>query len=220
MAIEQNPGGQTPKETRYSVAEGFENINHTFRELNLLERLHAEFSQRGVETTYLSFDGVEISAGFPVPVNTRYVVPVFPGGLGAGIPDEYPGVAVAEIHGLGVHTLAVQIGLNKSEMKKVAMRARAHANPGAIQTDWAPTDIPVQDVTTPHSLDFLAFDELLEAYIYTGLDSGQNVTEFTYEQERPGGEPQTWPSDLDPAVVDTAFALMGELIDGLSSPRQ
>lgn len=109
------------------VDEGFVNINNALIKSGIIQKLHEVFEEAGVanDVGYLVFDAYETSRGFPVPVRTRYIMPV---GEGIPFPEEgeiYPGLAISEILGLGARSIEIQVGLDSEDLMKVGARGCA-----------------------------------------------------------------------------------------------
>lgn len=104
--------------------KGFERMNVVLMESGVIESLQEMFSQKGIQESYLVFDALENSRGFPIPVRTRYVLPIFTDSI-TFEEEAYPGIAVNETIGFGVRTLDIQFGLDREDMQKVGRRGKA-----------------------------------------------------------------------------------------------
>ena len=141
---------------------GFTRINEMLEETGLVTRLHGAFTDRGIEDFgYSVFDAVESHMGFPMPVRTRYVVPTgFPVDTQERLmaSERYPGLVVSEVLGLGIRTLAIEVGLDRNQLAKIGARGRAimKQDPNwrrRPQPDWWTHSGRAVDLTEPTDLD-------------------------------------------------------------------
>lgn len=134
---------------------GFTRINQVLFDTDLIPNLHQLFTQNGIEVEYLIFDAMEISKGFPVPVRTRYILPIFNSGEQDPI-EAYPGIAISET--LGFHrSIDIQLGLDEIDLYKMERRWRAYRrNEATIELqkpDWWPYPYRAMDMTRSYDLE-------------------------------------------------------------------
>lgn len=161
--------------------EGFARINTALTETNLIPRLHGLFEARGMAEGigYLVFDAMEISSGFPVPLQTRYILPA-----GREINQIYkgiqPGLAVFEIvNPMGARGIDIQIGLDGDDLHKVGTRGQVITKKAPDgkwaesrkKPDWWSYSYYALDMTEPYDVSGdmkLAIGKIAEGLHITG----------------------------------------------------
>lgn len=134
---------------------GFDRVTAATVESGLIPDLHRLLEgSGGIDDGYAVFDAVETSAGIPVPVRTRYILPMGPP-LKGEITDIYPGIGVFEIIGLGVRTIEVQIGLDDRDLWKLGVRGHAVMRNGGSRPEapqWWEYEYRAHDLTRDYDL--------------------------------------------------------------------
>lgn len=230
--VENGPEGQgQPQEEQGKWRKDFARIDQALAETRLVPRLHELFTQRGVEPEYLVIDGCEMSRGFPVTILTRYIMPVFSDNESQDVEElkgAYPGLAVSDVHGLGIRTVEVQIGLDREDLSKVAERGKI-----VIDREGEGFDVPPPWWTYPYKATDLSRDYnlapdasyfgkgeapeggrlSLEAFIWGKAETDEKITSFVFEQEKKGVIARRDPWQEEQAHTKSGLKNMEAVID-------
>ena len=207
---------------------GFQRVNHVTQQTGLVDRIHQFLQSKGLNVEcYLVMDADELSAGFPMAVRTRYIMPVFKDeATGAQLAQEalYPGIAIAEL--LGFHRgIDVQIGLDSSVMRKIGLRGNAiNEREGSEREikkpDWWNHDYFVEDITRDYDFnngESKPFGKEDGFIVYLWGNANSNVDDIPYETEDPNEEgiQHEW-ADVHPEV-DEAFKKLEAIINSAAN---
>lgn len=117
-------------------AKGFTGIDQALIQGDLIPQMHQLFVQSGFpNTSYLLFDAYELTTGYPCPVRSRYIVPLFTvEALTLEAPefglDALPGIAVFEMMSFGQRRLTIQLGLTAEDVDKTYRRFERYVQVG------------------------------------------------------------------------------------------
>lgn len=220
----------------------FVRIDRVLTATKAVPRLHDLFTQIGIQEAYIISDAYEFATGFPVPVLTRTILSVSAEEEGIKeneLDKTHTGLVLSEIHGLGVRTVYLQMGLSENDLRKFCQRtatvAENEIDPTTMKPYWWKYPYAVIDLTTTHNMkpDGRFFGQgseaqqqaqsdgavPLEAFIWKGSGSRETV-DFIFEQQDTKRDDKLGRIVRDPEKeeqqkLDEGFVKLAELIKGL-----
>lgn len=192
--------------------EEFAQIDEVLKKTALIPMLNQTLSRRGIRPKYFIIDALETTLGIPVLVRSRYIVPKFP--YKYDHTAVYPGLIIAEILGITLRKIDIQIGLRDQDNEKLSTRKNHPLRIGdpidnGVKPLWWNYDYPVVDLTHHYDLAIRTGESLadLAGYIWK-----RSPTALAYEhQDRSGMITPVW--DREKLAVERAFCKIKDSVD-------